>query len=187
MYGIHYNLLALILSSCFTVASSAHTFKAADVKCRAISVDKEVTYVKDLGKSPNFSNGKYPDPNATVNVYRSTGHYIQQVPFQNGFVGTVMEAYNNHHKLSISPDHVWLAIIQAFNIYVNDMAKAEDLREHFVMHKGKMVLKVTGAGTLKTVNWAYLVGKMSRLIKKNTKIGVLSWVVPNFSTTTTTE
>lgn len=187
MYVTRCNLFVLILSYCFAATSSHYTFSAADVKCRPISRHKKAVHLKVLGESPNFSPGKYPNPNTSVNVYRSTGRLIQEVPFQNGFVGTVMEAYNNHHKLRISPDHVWLAIVQAFNIYMNDMANAEELRDHFVMHKGKMVLNVRSAGTLETVNWAYLVGQMSKRIRKHTKIGVLRWIIPNFSTTTTTD
>jgi len=33
----------------------------------------------------------------------------------NGFVNTLMEAYNKHHHLVLRPDDVWIAILGQFN------------------------------------------------------------------------
>jgi hypothetical protein len=41
------------------------------------------------------------------------------IPRKNGFVDTVITAYNAHHALVIRPDDVWLAILSQFNLYVN--------------------------------------------------------------------
>ncbi|KAL4067995.1 hypothetical protein J3A83DRAFT_3789871 [Scleroderma citrinum] len=41
------------------------------------------------------------------------------IPQKNGFVNTVMEAFNNHRGLIIRPDNVWLAILLQFNCFVN--------------------------------------------------------------------
>jgi len=34
----------------------------------------------------------------------------------NGFVTTLIEAYNNHHHLVLRPDDVWIAILGQFNV-----------------------------------------------------------------------
>lgn len=41
------------------------------------------------------------------------------IPQKNGFVNTVMEAFNNHRGLIIRPDDVWLAILMQFSCFVN--------------------------------------------------------------------
>ncbi|EGO21327.1 hypothetical protein SERLADRAFT_476365 [Serpula lacrymans var. lacrymans S7.9] len=45
------------------------------------------------------------------------------IPQKNGFVHTVMEAYNRHRALIIRPDDVWLAILIQFSLYVNGNAE----------------------------------------------------------------
>ncbi|KAI6132249.1 hypothetical protein EDD16DRAFT_1689324 [Pisolithus croceorrhizus] len=54
------------------------------------------------------------------NVIRDT------IPQKNGFVKTVMEAFNNHRCLIIRPDDVWLAILLQFNAFVNAGRTADD-------------------------------------------------------------
>jgi Domain of unknown function (DUF4419) len=62
------------------------------------------------------------------------------IPCGNGFVETVIQAYNGHHALIIRPDDVWLAILTQFNFFVN--GRAEMLRSHFVHHEGQRHLVV---------------------------------------------
>ncbi|KAI9457708.1 hypothetical protein HD554DRAFT_1983611, partial [Boletus coccyginus] len=57
------------------------------------------------------------------------------IPQSNGFVHTVVEAYNRHRTLIVRPDNVWLAILTQFSFFVN--GNAEALRSVFVAHKGK--------------------------------------------------
>ena len=38
-------------------------------------------------------------------------------PLNNGFVHTLITAYNNHHHLVLRPDDVWIAILGQFNFY----------------------------------------------------------------------
>jgi hypothetical protein len=58
----------------------------------------------------------------------------------NSFVGAVHEAFAHHYPLTLSPDDVWIAIIQAFAIHVSENSEA--LRGQFVRHEGKAVLRV---------------------------------------------
>ena len=53
----------------------------------------------------------------------------------NGFVGAVHTAYAKHYPLVLSPDHIWMCIVQGFAAHVNQ--NAEKLRHLFVEHEGK--------------------------------------------------
>jgi hypothetical protein len=107
---------------------------------------------------------------------------LKWTPFANGFVGSAFKAYSNHHHLILTPDDVWIAITTAFSRYVNK--HAEEMRDLFVSHQGKKQLHITDAGSIKTVNWDFLLSKFS-LIDENTKTDVREWMEPNFSTSTT--
>ncbi|KAJ7809760.1 hypothetical protein B0H13DRAFT_2258847 [Mycena leptocephala] len=93
------------------------------------------------------------------------------IPRKNGFVDTVITAYNAHHALVIRPDDVWLAILSQFNLYVN--AHPELLRANFVAHDGKLEPKIVNMIALLD---AHIVDPTLR-----------SWALPAFSTTTTTD
>ena len=108
------------------------------------------------------------------------------IPQRNGFVHTVLEAYNGHRALIIRPDDVWLAIFVQFNFFVN--GNAELLRKDFVSHEGKEKL------TVQTVGNRYLVdfGSMSRQMTLAMESKIVNphlreWIMPTFSTTTTTD
>lgn len=49
--------------------------------------------------------------------------------------GAVGVAYNHHLPLSISPDHVWLAICHGLSTHID--RNPEWMRKHFVSHEGK--------------------------------------------------
>ncbi|KAF9558304.1 hypothetical protein CPC08DRAFT_667741 [Agrocybe pediades] len=101
----------------------------------------------------------------------------------NGFVNTVIDAYNAHHHLVLRPDDVWIAILGQFNFYVN--THAEDLRSHFVAHEGKKELVVQAVGTRYTVDFGSLAHQMTDQIHNNVVDKDLQdWILPDFSTTT---
>ncbi|KAJ7034220.1 hypothetical protein C8F04DRAFT_583702 [Mycena alexandri] len=105
------------------------------------------------------------------------------VPQNNGFVWTLIQAYNQHHALVIRPDDVWLTILSQFNFFVN--ARAELLRANFVAHEGKKELIVTATGTRYDVDFGSLARQMVDLIDKNVVDPTLrEWVLPRFTTTT---
>ncbi|KAJ6603248.1 hypothetical protein DFH09DRAFT_392415 [Mycena vulgaris] len=102
------------------------------------------------------------------------------VPNENGFVNTVMTAYNHHYALVIRPDDVWLAIVSQFSFYVN--ANAELLRANFVAHEGKKELEVTGDIPL---DFGALSRQMGELLHENVvDPDLCEWILPKFSTTT---
>lgn len=45
----------------------------------------------------------------------TTRDFSKIAPKDNGFVHTVVEAYNQHHHLVFRPDDVWIAILGQFN------------------------------------------------------------------------
>ncbi|KAJ7608238.1 hypothetical protein FB45DRAFT_389662 [Roridomyces roridus] len=101
----------------------------------------------------------------------------------NGFVNTVMNAYNDHRALVIRPDDVWLTILSQLNFFVN--ANAEVLRANFVATEGKRELVVVVAGNRYNVDFGDMSRQMVGLIEKNVVDPTLrKWVLPDFTTTT---
>ncbi|KAJ6518579.1 hypothetical protein DFH09DRAFT_1427252 [Mycena vulgaris] len=105
------------------------------------------------------------------------------LPNNNGFVRTVIDAYNDHHALVIRPDDVWLAILSQFNFFVN--ANAELLRANFVAHEGKQELEISADGNRYNLDFGAMSRQMVHLIEKNIVDPALrEWVIPDFTTTT---
>ncbi|KAJ7859106.1 hypothetical protein B0H13DRAFT_2075329 [Mycena leptocephala] len=101
-------------------------------------------------------------------------------PRPNGFVDTIISAYNQHHALILRPDDVWITILTQFNFYVN--AHAELLRANFVAHEGTKALTVS---TASFDDFGRLAREMVSLIEKNIVDPTLrAWALPDFSTTT---
>jgi hypothetical protein len=114
--------------------------------------------------------------------------HVQPIPVvarKNGFVNTVIEAYNNHHALVIRPDDVWICILTQFSLFVNGGDRAEKLRHLFVAHEGKKELTVYADGDRYSVDFRHLAQQMTGQIHKNVVDPELrSWILPDFSTTT---
>ena len=115
-----------------------------------------------------------------------TGNLDNVIPQKNGFVCTVLEAYNKHRELVIRPDDVWLAILVQFNFFVN--GNAELLRKNFVNHEGKEELTVRTVGTRYSLDFAWVSQQMVLLMEsKIVDPHLREWIMPTFSTTTTTD
>ena len=108
------------------------------------------------------------------------------VPYGNGFVDGVIRAFQQDLHLTIRPDDVWLAIITQFSFYVNK--NAETLRGQFVDHEGKLELEVGDLATpFFECDIAGLAQKFAILMKdKFVDPTVRDWLLPIFTTTTTT-
>jgi len=135
-----------------------------------------------------YSGKKVPVELLQTSVPRGSGSsfFDDVMPQKNGFVRTVIEAYNQHRALIIRPDDVWLAILVQFNFFVN--GNAELLREHFVSHAGKEKLVVEAIGNRNTVDFATMSRQMTKLME--TKVvdpDLRNWILPSFSTTTITD
>lgn len=105
------------------------------------------------------------------------------MPKANGFVHTVLEAYNNHRGLILRPDDVWIAILTQFSFFVN--AHADQLRGHFVAHEGQEELAILGGGNRHTADFALMAHQMTELMHTRVVDPMLrDWIMPEFSTTT---
>lgn len=103
----------------------------------------------------------------------------------NGFLHAVMQAYSEHLALRVSPDDLWIAILQQFAQHVT--LHAEEFRGDFVQHGGKKELVVKGRGTGPwDTDWPGLVGGFAELIRDNTVAAAADAFEPSFSTTTAT-
>ena len=104
-------------------------------------------------------------------------------PSTNGFVHAAWYAYSGHQHLTIRPDDIWFAILSQLNFYINK--NAEDLRDHFVAHKGKKELVIKDIGSMDTLDYGLFARRMTGLIQENVKDPNLrDWIMPTFSTTT---
>lgn len=103
----------------------------------------------------------------------------------NAFLHAVMNAYNNHNDLILSPDDVWMVICLQFANYVNDNAEA--MRSMFVDHSGKKKLSVATERELTEDRWDDFFNLMIRKIIENTKGEIVDKLQCNFTTTTPVE
>ncbi|KAF9242020.1 hypothetical protein BU15DRAFT_86967 [Melanogaster broomeanus] len=102
------------------------------------------------------------------------------IPQRNGFVKTVIEAYNNHRGLIIRPDDVWLAILVQFSFFVN--SNAEALGSIFVGHARMNDLVLQSGQNRHTVE---SIPMLTELIQDRIADQTLrEWIIPSFTTTT---
>ena len=103
---------------------------------------------------------------------------------RNGLVGSIFDAYCNHHNLVLRPDDFWLTIVSQFSLYMNNYA--EELRDKFVDfdEKKELVLKYSSE-SLRNFDFSIFITDMKGLIAENIKNPEFTdWIVPDFTTTT---
>lgn len=151
------------------------TFKVSEEASKNLSkrkcnVDKSV--IDHISK---FTDKKYEAASC------NTPNVIQN-QYLNGFLEAVHIAYDEHFPLVLSPDDIWTAIGMAFSTHVS--LNAEELRQHFVSHEGKLLLKSYNLYTRGSPNndWTLTFDDFSNQIKEH--IGDNhELLVSNFSTT----
>ncbi|MEO1514739.1 MAG: DUF4419 domain-containing protein [Bacteroidota bacterium] len=116
----------------------------------------------------------------------STGDSKRLVPVPmgaNAFAHAVYQAYATHRPLVISPDVIWLLIVQGLALHIQE--NAEDLRSTFVDHKGQLNLDVKRIEFHPRVveYWEGIFPEFAGKIQQKTKEDILSLVAPEFSTT----
>ncbi|KJA15207.1 hypothetical protein HYPSUDRAFT_48587 [Hypholoma sublateritium FD-334 SS-4] len=103
------------------------------------------------------------------------------VPQRNGLIGTVLDAYANHHHLILRPDDIWIAVMMQFSFYVK--ANPDRLRTQFVAHKGKRRLYIDdpeGKFDFALISKAMTAEMHRNVVDKDLK----DWILPSFTTTT---
>ncbi len=142
------------------------TFNPCDVKVQSFKSKQKYVYKK----SDRFICGSEIGPN-----FRPKG---------NGFVKSLINAYNHHHKLILRPDDIWIAIMTQFAIYINRYAK--ELRNKIVDFEGKEKITVYSNDTPENKSTQeHLMEVFSNKISDKIKDKELrNWVLPDFTTTT---
>ncbi|MCB0705133.1 MAG: DUF4419 domain-containing protein [Saprospiraceae bacterium] len=130
----------------FTLEPPSTTFPVCDV-VPATDLLEEVSYQKvanffvDLGTEDEFWTGeKREKPKARLEAYAREDYGLISGHGQHPLVLAIQMAYAEHRPLSLSPDDMWLLILQGFATHVD--LNGEALRDHFVSHEGRKVLYI---------------------------------------------
>lgn len=108
------------------------------------------------------------------------------VACENGFVYSVLRAWQQHLHLELRPDDVWLAVLVQFSFFINAPGRAEALRHHFVTHDGQRALVVdVGPGqAVNSFEMAAITEYFVFLLRKDlVDPNLADWLLPTFSTT----
>jgi len=101
----------------------------------------------------------------------------------NPLIEAVHLAFSQHRPLILSPDSIWLTIVQGFGHHVHE--NAENLRDRIVRHQGKKAL-VVFAASLARDQWPLLISQFSSMIHANSDAVLYETLMCDFSTTTPT-
>jgi hypothetical protein len=141
-------------------------------------------------QSPDVLTRRLSSLGAVVAVYHPDED-LPVVKFYNGFnlFGTSVEvAIYQHNPHKLSPNTVWLTIVQGFSIYVNRHAEA--LRGKFVAHEGKKVINIVRSdfryGSQSNA-WDTVFPQFADAIESLTVPGVREKIEGHFSNTTPTD
>jgi len=98
-------------------------------------------------------------------------------PSGESFFRGVLQAWGEHLHLVIRPDEVWFTILIQMNFYMG--SHAESLRDLFVSHQGQQEIHIEDN------TWYSVLRRFQYEIQARVKTDwLLSWITPNFTTTT---
>ncbi|MGP0018597.1 MAG: DUF4419 domain-containing protein [Candidatus Sulfotelmatobacter sp.] len=101
--------------------------------------------------------------------------------FHHPLIEAVHLAFSEHRPLALSPDSIWLTIVQGFGHHVHENAEA--LRGRIVGHEGKKELSVE-TRSLEPSRWPELISQLSGKIKENSDPVLHETLLCDFTTTT---
>ncbi len=139
---------------------------------------KAKLFEDDIPAGPQGMNNRviFAPPRSALAKMTRTGN--------NGLMAAFMLAYNRHLRLRLSPDVLWIAILQAVSAWVNGTPeRAEKYRDVFVKHLGVMSLDVIVGFE---VDWALVLHRLRDMAEANVTPGILAAFAPQFSITTST-
>ncbi len=96
--------------------------------------------------------------------------------------GALLMAYNNHGDVTLSPDDVWLAILQGLSQHIN--ANPEKLRKYFVNHEGQKDIVIGTSPDINKINWPKAFDDFDKALQKEVKGDYAKIAVNDFSTST---
>lgn len=133
----------------------------------------EGAWQKMLPSKAGMIEAMSPAPEGTVEVFTR----------QNLLAKAVHAAFYGHHGLVLSPDVIWLTIMQGLANHVDQNAEA--LRDSLVAHEGKEELVIERPGFVKgspTNDWAGVFPEFEAKIKEKTVGKVAEMAAADFST-----
>jgi hypothetical protein len=137
--------------------------------------------------SPSHRNTRKIDVKDNVDVkhelLNSSYESYDATSYNQSLAGTIIQAWNQHYDLVLSPDHVWTAIATVISTYISD--HGEELRSVFVDHEGKEEVKIDDVGNRYNCNWGRVLEKLSAAVDGRIKDSeVVDMLENNFSTST---
>jgi Domain of unknown function (DUF4419) len=154
-------------------AVTSTTFQVSDVK-PATKPQPEVSYKEALEAQIT--------PGPVESCARYHGRLLERVAYH-PVVAAVHRAFMGHHPLCLSPDTIWLLIIQGVANHIN--AHAEELRSRIVRHHGKLIIEVRRDDFVKGSPenpWSEVFNDFSTQIRDHVGPNIDSFL-PAFSTT----
>jgi len=148
------------------------TFQVCEVPL-AKDLLQEVSYQQALKIQIGTDLESYP--NISKNLVPSSMH---------PFMETLMQAFDTHRAIILSPDMIWLLICQGFAQHVN--IHAEELRHKFVKHQGKETISVRRDDFTKGKldnPWQEVFPEFTAGIRKHVGDELHDLVIAHFSTT----
>ncbi len=103
--------------------------------------------------------------------------------FVNPLIDAVHRAFSDHRPLALSPDAIWLTIVQGFGYHLQENAEA--FRGRIVSHQGKKELRVQTL-SLEAGVWPHLISQLTDQIRDNSDPFLYETLSCEFSTTTPT-
>jgi len=103
-----------------------------------------------------------------------------------GLLLAVHTAYQSHYNLKLSVSDFIILIGQGLGRHINQ--KAEKLREHFVEHEGKEIIRILRDGFVKggQNDWSTVFGEFADEIKKRVKTEIYDVIIDDTSVSTPT-
>lgn len=109
--------------------------------------------------------------------------WADQRTFVHPLIEAVHRAFSDHRPLVLSPDAIWLTILQGFAHHLHQHAEA--FRGRIVSHRGKKKLSVQ-TRSLEAGDWPQLISQLTAQIRANSDPFLYETLSCEFSTTTPT-
>jgi len=107
---------------------------------------------------------------------------LVETHYKNAFIGTVHQSYDEHRPLVLTPDVIWLTIMQGLSIHVNEHAKKLE-KKIFKKNKPKRLLVRNDSLEQGSEHWEDLIDALANQTSVYTRKNYYDFFVPEFSTT----
>jgi hypothetical protein len=124
-------------------------------------------------------NCMYKENSKSGEIFQTSCKNEEQLS-SDGLVSLLTTAYNEHHKIVLRPEDIWMAIMCQFTFFTNKYST--ELQSVFVKHIDKKDLEITNDMSTNLSNMSVkMVDKMKEYFQDE---NLSHWILPDFSTTT---